>query len=383
MRTQILLTIVAFFFCSCSSNNQKISFQELDLDPIIYKTMQENKLPGLAIAIVKDDSVILAKGYGVRKLGESAPMDEHTLFPAASITKSFTATLLGILAGRGKLNWTDPVINYIPGFKTSEPFVTQTLTIQDLVSLRSGLLGAETLQGNSRRELIPQIKNLKISNSFRVVQTSYDLNFTLAALVAEIIEGKNWESLINSELIVPLKMKETFTDIQSALAATKNVSTPYMIDTEKNVIPTEWEQTGIYGPADAIISNVIDLTNYIKLYLNNGVFEKDSIINSTTLTQIQTPQMITAGILQDYYNPKANFMTFGSGCAISDYKGSKIIQMAGMISGSSSLITLIPSEKIGIAIQTNMADAVSTFAPINYKIIDIFRSAKDIRYGGK
>jgi len=374
MRTQILLIIIVFFFCSCSSDNQKISYQDLDL--VINKTMQENKLPGLAIALVKDDSVILAKGYGVRKLGESVPVDEHTLFQAASITKSFTATLLGILVDRGKVKWTDPVINYIPDFETSEPFVTQRLTIQDLVSLRSGLLGAETLHGTNRIDLIPQIKNLKISNSFRVVQTSYNLNFTLAGLIAEIVEGKSWETLVNNELIVPLKMKETFTDIPSALAASKNVATPYLIDKEKNVIPTEWEETGIYAPADAVISNVIDLTNYIKLYLNNGIFENESIVNFETLAQIQTPQMITAGVFKDYYNPKANLMTFGSGCAISDYKGLKIIQMAGMISGSTSLITLIPSEKVGIVIQTNMADAVNTFSPINYKIIDDLLSTR-------
>jgi CubicO group peptidase (beta-lactamase class C family) len=368
MRTKILLTIIVFFFCSCSSDNQNIFFQELDL--VINRTMQENKLPGLAIAIVKGDSVIFAKGYGVRKLGESTPVDEHTLFQAASVTKSFTATLLGIFVDRGKIKWTDPVLNHIPGFETSEPFVTQTMTIQDLVSLRSGLLGAETLDGASRIDLIPQIKNLKISNSFRVVQTSYNLNFTLAGLIAEIIEGKSWETLLTNELIVPLEMKETYTDIPSALAATKNISTPYFIDEEKNIIPTEWEETGIYGPADAVISNVIDLSNYVKLYLNNGVFENKSIINSETLVQIQTPQMITSGIFKDYFNPKANFMTFGSGCAISDYKGLRIIQMAGMISGSTSLITLIPSEKTGIVIQTNMADAINTFTPINYKIID-------------
>jgi len=220
MRTQILLTFVTYFFCSCSSNHQKIPCQDLDL--VINKTMQENHLPGLAIAIVKDDSIIFAKGYGVRKLGESA---------------------------------------------------------------------------------------------------------------------------------------------------TENISTPYYVKNEK-VLPTEWEETGIYDPADAIISNVIDLANYIKLYLNNGIFENDTVINSETLDQIQMPQIITASWAKEYFNPEANFMTFGSGCAVSDYKGVKIIQMAGMISGSTSLLTLVPSEKTGIAIQTNMAGALSTFVPVNYKIID-------------
>ncbi len=374
MRAHILLISVVFLFCSCTSNNQKISYKDLDM--VIEKTMKENKLPGLAIAIVKDDSVIFAKGYGVRKLGESAPVNEHTLFQAASITKSFTATLLGILADRGKIKWTDPVIKYIPGFETSEPFVTQRLTIQDLVSLRSGLLGGDTLHGENRMDLIPQIKNLKISNSFRISPTSYNLNYTLAGLIAEMIEGENWETLLKNELIIPLQMTETYSDIPSALAATENVSTPYYIDNEQ-VLPTEWEETEIYDPADAIISNVMDLANYIRLYLNNGLFENDTIVHPETIDQIQMPQIITPGWAKEYFNPKANFMTFGSGCSISDYKGIKIIQMAGMISGSTSLLTLVPSENTGIAIQTNMAGAVKTLVPVNYKIIDDLLSLKD------
>ena len=374
MRTNILFTFLVFFFCSCTSCNQKNSYADLDL--VINKTMQENKLPGLAITIVKDNSIIFAKGYGVRKLGESAPVDEHTLFQAASITKSFTATLLGILADQGKLKWTDPVKKYIPDFETSESFVTQNMTIQDLVSLRSGLLGGDTLHGESRMDLIPQIKNLKVSNAFRIDQTSYNLNYTLAGLIAEIIEGESWETLIKNELIAPLQMKETYTDIPSALAATTNVSSPYYLKNEE-VLLTEWEETGIYDPADAIISNVMDLANYIKLYLNNGLVEDDTIINPETLEQIQTPQIITANWAKEYFNPSANFMTFGSGCAISDYRGIKIIQMAGMISGSTSLLTIVPSKKTGIAIQTNLAGALKTFVPINYKIIDDLLASKD------
>ena len=373
MKTKILFAFIALIFCNCFSNGQKIPSQNLDL--VINKTMQENKLPGLAISVVKNDSIILAKGYGVRKLEESAPVNEHTLFQVASITKSFTSTLLGILVDRGKIKWTDPIIKYIPGFETSDPFVTQSLTIQDLLSLRSGLLGAETLNGSSRTDLIPQIKSLKISNSFRIIQTSYNLNVTLAGLIAEIIEGKSWETLVTNELIVPLEMKETYTDIPSALSATKNVSTPYTLDKEKKVVPTEWAETGIYGPADAIISSVFDLSNYMKLYLNNGIFKNKTIINSTILNQIQTPQIITESY-KDYFNPKANLLAFGSGCVISDYKGIKIIQMAGMISGSTSLITLIPSEKTGIAILTNEAGAYGAFHPIIYEIIDNLLTSK-------
>jgi CubicO group peptidase (beta-lactamase class C family) len=116
-----------------------------------------------------DDSIIYAKGFGVRKTGEPDPVNEHTLYEGASITKSFTATLIGRLVDQGKLKWTDPVIKYIQDFETSEPFVTQNLTIQDLLTFRSGLMDGDKLRGKNRTELIPQIKTLKISNSFRLI----------------------------------------------------------------------------------------------------------------------------------------------------------------------------------------------------------------------
>jgi len=340
-----------------------------DLNLFVNKVMQENKLPGIALAIVKDDAVVYAKGYGVRTPGKSELVDEHTLFQAASITKSFTATLLGILVDRGKLKWTDPVIKYLPEFETSEPFVTQQLTIQDLFTLRSGIIGGDTLKGKVRTDLIPQIKNLKISNSFRVTQTSYNLSYTLAGLIAETVEGKSWEELIRKELLEPLKMKESFTDIHSAVSSSMNVSTPNYFE-EGKIISTKWDAGGIYGPAEALITNVVDLAKYIRLYLKKGTFENNLLIKPETLDKMQTPQMIPASFAKEYFNPKANIMTMGLGWFISDYRGLKVIQMAGLSSGDTNLITLIPEKNIGIVIQTNMAGAFDAFAPINYKIID-------------
>jgi len=332
--------------------------------------MQENKLPGLAITIVKDNSIIFAKGYGVRKLGESAPVDEHTLFQAASITKSFTATFLGILADQGKLKWTDPVKKYIPDFETSESFVTQNMTIQDLVSLRSGLLGGDTLHGESRMDLIPQIKNLKVSNAFRIDQTSYNLNYTLAGFVAEIIEGKSWEEMVKREILSPLKMNETYTNIQSALSSSKNIAYPHRIKDGK-VISIEWNDFGaIYSPAEGIVSNVVDLAKWIRLQLNRGTLENISIIKSETLDDIQNPQTLTLDQFKGYFNPQANIMAIGLGWLISDYKGLKVIQMGGLFPGTSNLITIIPSRKVGIVIQSNISHAFNSFVQINYKLFD-------------
>lgn len=369
MKTRIYLSIMFIVLSGCILNSQQLL--KSNLDSFISNIIQQNQLPGLSIAIVFEDSVIYAKGFGIKKIGGTDPVDEHTLYEAVSLTKSFTATIIGILVDQGKIKWTDPVIKYIPTFKTSEPFVTQRLTIQDLLTLRSGLLNGDNLSGTNRMELVPQVENLNISNSFRLNQSSYNLNYTLVGLIAEIIDGKSWEDMVKNLILYPLGMEETFTDITSALSS-KNISTPHRIENEK-IIPIEMRDYGIYSPAEGIYSNVIDLSKWIKLQLATGTFENTLIIKPETLGSMQKPQSISLDLFKNYFNPEANFMTLGMGWFISDYKGEKIIQMGGLSSGTTNLITMIPSKKIGIIIQSNKGRSFDSFVKINYKIFnDLF-----------
>jgi len=108
MKAHIYFAAIFFLLSGCFLNAQNLL--EGDLDDFISTIIKQNKLPGLSIAIVMDDSIIYAKGFGVRKTGEPDPVNEHTLYEAASLTKTFTATLIGRLVDQGKINWTDHVI---------------------------------------------------------------------------------------------------------------------------------------------------------------------------------------------------------------------------------------------------------------------------------
>ena len=368
MKAHIYVVTIIFLLSGCFLNAQNLL--KGDLDDCIKKVIAENKLPGLSIAIVMDDSIIYAKGFGVRKTGEPDPVNEYTLYEGASITKSFTATLIGRLVDQGKLKWTDPVIKYIQDFETSEPFVTQNLTIQDLLTFRSGLMDGDKLRGKNRTELIPQIKTLKISNSFRLSQTSSNLNYALAGLIAEVVSGKNWEEMVTSEILSPLKMNETFTDIQSALSASGNIAAPHRIKDGKAIL-LDWNDYGaIYSPAEGIVTNVMDLAKWVRLQLNRGTLENISIIKSEILADMQNPQTISLNQYKNYFNPKANLMGIGLGWFISDYKGFKVIQMAGSFPGTTNLLTIIPSREVGIIIQTNCSPGFNSLSQVNYKILD-------------
>ena len=102
-----------------------------DLDSFVARSMKTFDVPGIAVAIVKDGKVVMAKGYGVRKLGEASPVNERTLFAIGSVSKSFTAAALGMLVDEGKMKWDDPVIKHLPNFLLKDPFVTRELTIRD------------------------------------------------------------------------------------------------------------------------------------------------------------------------------------------------------------------------------------------------------------
>src|SRR5260370_864968 len=110
-----------------------------DLDQWVARAMSTFNVPGIGVAILKDDTVVVAKGYGVRRLGEPTPVDARTLFGIASNTKVFTATALGLLVEEGKIEWDAPVIRYLPAFAMWDPFVTRELTVRDLLVHRSGL----------------------------------------------------------------------------------------------------------------------------------------------------------------------------------------------------------------------------------------------------
>src|SRR5580658_7174922 len=144
-----------------------------DLDAWVARTMQTFEVPGISVAIVKDGKVVLAKGYGVRKLGEPTPVDENTLFAIGSNTKAFTTAALATLVDEGKLAWDDPVYQRLPGFVMYDPYVSHEMTIRDLLTHRSGMgLGEGDLlfwphSTYSRAEIVHQLRYMKPASSFR------------------------------------------------------------------------------------------------------------------------------------------------------------------------------------------------------------------------
>src|SRR5262247_112619 len=131
----VLLLLVLPAFALSQSFDEKLS----EIDAYAQKVMTDWHQPGMAIAIVKDDKVVFAKGYGTREIGKNAPVDADTDFAIASNSKAFTVASLAMLVDEKKISWNDKVSKYLPDFQLYDPFVTSELTIRDLVTHRVGL----------------------------------------------------------------------------------------------------------------------------------------------------------------------------------------------------------------------------------------------------
>ena len=179
----------------------------------VLKTFE---VPGVAIAIVKDGKVVLAKGYGVRRLGEPTPVDARTQFGIASNTKLFTASALATLVEAGKVEWDAPVIRYLPWFAMYDPFVTRELTIRDLLVHRSGLgLGAGDLlwwptSTYDRKEIARRLRYIRPATSFRTAYAYDNVLYLVAGEVIEAVSGQSWEDYVRTHILEPLGMAALF-----------------------------------------------------------------------------------------------------------------------------------------------------------------------------
>jgi CubicO group peptidase (beta-lactamase class C family) len=337
------------------------------LDADIRRGMHSWHVPGLAVAVVKDDSIVFSRGYGVREVGKPWAVDEKTIFAIGSNTKLFTAVATGMLVDDGRMHWDDPVSAYLPGFELYDPWVTREITIRDVLSHRSGLgeRGALISYGRDydRAEVLRRLRYLVPNSSFRS-QFGYQNYMVLAAgEAAAAAAHESWDALVEQRIFTPLGMSRTTTSV-TQLAELPNVATPHASDAT-SAIPIPWRNIDNVGPAGSINSSIADMAKWVRFLLAGGRVRDTSLIRPTTLAEIESPQTIIP-VGRDSLRPSIHFAAYGLGVMMYDYRGSKVLTHTGGIDGMLSMIVLVPEQRLGIVVLTNadghndLYDAVAT-----------------------
>jgi CubicO group peptidase (beta-lactamase class C family) len=374
MKVRVLMVVLALLLALQVVNGQQAPSAEFE--NYVNKALKDWDVPGVAIAIVKDDKIVFAKGFGVRELNKPALVDEHTLFAIGSSSKAFTAASIAMLVDEGKLKWDDPATKYLPGFQLFDPYSTRELTVSDLLSHRSGLSRGDLVWYASeydRNEILRRVRYLKPSWSLRSRFGYQNIMFLAAGQIIPSVTGKTWDDFIRERIFTPLGMKSTSVSIK-AFAGSSNVATPHSRLDDK-VQAVAWRNIDNIAPAGSINSNVEDMAQWLRLQLGSGVYQDKRLISAAAFKEMQTPQTIIRleGAQATLY-PEAHFLSYGLGWFLSDYRGRKIVEHGGAIDGMRAEVAMIPEEKLGLVILTNLHGTILPQA-LMYKIVDFYLNA--------
>lgn len=321
-------------------------------DEVIQQGLESLTVPGVAMAVVRNDRLIFAGGYGLRDMENRLPMTADTLLAIGSSSKAFTTFALGVLTDRGRVDWDKPVRTYIPWFQLTDPVVTERLTPRDMVTHRSGMPRHDLVWYNNktatREELVRKMAHLELSRDLRQEFQYNNLMFLTAGYLLETLTGKPWESSIRDLVFAPLDMKRSnFSVVDSRKDS--DFAQPYRErDGKLEKIP--FRDITTVGPAGAINSSVNEMSRWLMVHLYNGKYNGKAIINPATLADMHRSHMTTGDVSSD---PRVSASDYGMGWFIDHYRGHRRVHHGGNIDGFSCMVTLLPDDGLGFVAITN------------------------------
>lgn len=325
------------------------------LRPFIEQQLAAWQVPGLALAVVKGDEVLLAEGFGLRDLAGGLPVTPETLFAIGSSTKAFTSTALGLLVDQGKLDWDRPVREYLPFFRMRDPFADERITPRDLVCHRSGLPRHDLVwygSDASRRELVERVRHLEPSRDFRSAWQYQNLMFMAAGLLAGELAGGSWEELVRQQLLEPLGMRGANFSVLASQQAPDH-ALPYRRNKDGQAERIPFRDVSTTGPAGSINAGARELAAWVRLQLNGGRHAGRQVVSEANLRQIHTPQMVTPETPPLVFE-EVQRLGYGLGWFVDSYRGRRLIHHGGNIDGFAALVSFMPQQGIGVVALSNL-----------------------------
>ncbi len=325
------------------------------------------KIPGMAVAIVANDQMVYAKGFGVKQIGTPAPVEPHTIFQIGSTSKAFTSALVAMQVDARKFQWDDRVVEHLPDFMMADPWVTRELQVQDLMAQHSGLAAYagdhQAFFGFERQHIIHSLRYLQPVSSFRSKFAYVNNLFLVAAALIEKTTGTTWETNLEERLFKPLDMTGSTATLQGFRSAT-NLAIPHRREGDAIVpLDKDWQFHSwiyTYAPAGGINSNVIDMVQWLRLHLGRGTFEGKLLISADSMDFLHSPR--TSIMERERAKLEAqNHPLWGKGAYYA--KGwlyaygdpYPIVWHNGATDGCQTLVALVPEAGVGIVVLSNLA----------------------------
>jgi CubicO group peptidase (beta-lactamase class C family) len=316
------------------------------MDGEVRAAMKALNVPGVAVGVVQDGRVILAKGYGVLDVKGTQAVDADTLFAVGSVSKSFTTAVMATLVDEGKLDWDRPVREYLPWFRMYDPVASELLTPRDMVSHRSGLPRYDFIRMSTyleRGELVRRLRYLPPNKTFRDVYQYNNLMFVTAGYLSGELTGSTWESLVQQRIFAPLGMSRSNTSVRDSIKQT-NHALPHQL-AEGKLVTTDfydYQRFGV-GPNGAVNSTVNDILKYLQMYLEEGRASDRQLISARQVKELFKPVVVSG--------PDSMYALAWS---IEQRHGERTVSHGGSITGFTAQVILLPESKTGIVVLNNL-----------------------------
>lgn len=395
MKQTIKLTLIALvalpIFCTTifaqeQASSQKLSQEEIlsNVDSYVQQIMKDWKIPGMGVAIVKDDNVIFTKGYGVKEMGKDEKVDENTLFQIGSVSKSFTAALLASLVDEGLISWEDTVKNILPDFKMYDPWVSDNLQIKDLTTHRTGLAGQTGTYipnlGYDRDDVYNMLQLIKPDYSFRGAYKYNNITFIPAAKIIEKVTGKSWEDNLQERIFDKLGMtRSTFNG--EGFAEASNVALPHEFYASKGemvVNPLYGEEQALWwltviGPAGSVCCPPVDLIKWAQFHLNMGKVGDVRVISEKSMNYLHKGVSISS-------QTDSRIRLYGHCWWIEQSKKGQVIFHTGTTWGMTTICWYHPELKLGMTVQVNSEAPEELRYALMRRVIDLYLGLPDYDY---
>jgi len=360
-----LVVLTAILFTSCAAPTAPAIDSELQkrLDILVEQLEQQRQtlhVPGMAIAVVKDDKVILTHGFGNSNTEKETPVTPETIFAIGSSTKSFTSTLVGMLVDDGKMDWDDPVNEYLPYFKMDVDSDNESdeLTIRDALSHRTGFTRMGILIASGQIPIEEVLLDATKAEPYAPLREKWyysNVMYMSAGVAAGKAEGIDWESLIRESILGPLGMESTTTSIIQA-QSDASLASGYLWDGDLQEFEYKpMRNVDNIGPSGAINSNVLDMAQWLRFLLGRGEYEGQRLISEESLLETWTTQIdITENI------------GYGMGWMTREWEGQRVIEHGGNVDGFSAQVAMLPESNLGFVLLTN-----ASASPLPPQVINI------------
>ena len=337
--------------------------------------LETHHIPGASVLVIKDGEVIHQASAGMRNVEGGLATDTKTLFAIGSTSKAFTAVMLGQLVDEGKLHWDDPVARHIPEFRLSDPLTSMQVTVRDMLCHRTGQPRHDLAWFMSRFEREDLLRRMQYLAPFAPLRGAFcynNLMWMAAGIIIERITGKPWEQNLQERLFEPLGMKDANSSTDATQAHSANYALPYeKIDGKLVRVP--FHQIDAVGPAGSINAHIEDYGKWLMMNLNGGMVDGRALVSESSLAEIFTPQMAINpdNILVESIVRFKEFspLVYTLGWVLQHYRGRRLLMHAGGIDGFTAFINVLPEEKTGVVVLSNLGGSNIPYA-ISWDLLD-------------